>query len=232
VELRASGDRAVLTRQDGPEEHEVDLSTLALPDDLSSALHEWARVAAAVHRSGPETNRDAANSVVSHRGRQLAGRIAAATGTAVNYRDPITGELSMIRSTVDEADERGPSEDGTGAPTASGLAEHAAGRDSAPPSPAASHRWRGATAEPTPWATGITVSLFMAVVTFEAVLTLTVAVDDTSHWLALLANVLVTAGLAPSVWLARRVPIWRWVALGTACGLAVGWLCLPFVVFS
>jgi hypothetical protein len=40
------------------------------------------------------------------------------------------------------------------------------------------------------------------------------------------ANVLVGIGLAPSLYLLRHVPFWRWPALGTAAGLAVAWLIL------
>lgn len=209
MELRANGDRAVLTSQAGVEEREVDVGALTLPADLPTALDEWARVVAAVHRSGPAGDRGATNSVVSHRGRQLAGRLAAATGSPVSYRDPMTGDVSLVTAGEDdpaEATDVGP----------------AAEPD---PRPAPS-------AEPTPWATGLTVSAFMAVVTFEAVFTLTSTVQETAGWLAILANLLVTGGLAPSVWLARRVRIWRWVSLGTAGGLAFGWICLPFVLFS
>ena len=208
MELRANGDRAVLTSQAGVEEREVDLSTLSLPEGLPTALDEWARVVAAVSRSGSSGDRGAANSVVSHRGRQLAGRLAAATGSPVSYRDPMTGDVSLV--TAGKGDPAKPAANG------STVAE------SRPAQPE----------EPTPWATGLTVSAFMAVVTFEAAFTLTTTVQETAGWLAILANLLVTAGLAPSVWLARRVRVWRWVSLGTAGGLAFGWICLPFILFS
>ncbi|ONI78990.1 hypothetical protein ALI144C_28280 [Actinosynnema sp. ALI-1.44] len=84
--------------------------------------------------------------------------------------------------------------------------------------------------EPTPWLTGLTVSALLAVVTLSAVLTLAITLSDTSALLALGANVVVTAGLAPSIWLARRVLIWRWVALGVAAGLALGWVAMVFVL--
>ncbi|GAB3870099.1 DUF2537 domain-containing protein [Kibdelosporangium lantanae] len=85
-------------------------------------------------------------------------------------------------------------------------------------------------AEPTPWGTGITVSVMVALVTVAAVLTLAVTLSETGWVLALGANIVVTAGLAPSVWLARRVVVWRWVALGVASGLALGWIGLIFVL--
>ena len=38
------------------------------------------------------------------------------------------------------------------------------------------------------------------------------------------ANLLVTAGTMPSLWLAREVPFWRWPAFGAAAGLAAAWV--------
>ncbi len=70
----------------------------------------------------------------------------------------------------------------------------------------------------------------MAIVTVAAVLTLAITLSETNALLAIGANAVVTAGLAPSVWLARRVLIWRWVALGVASGLAIGWVALIFVL--
>lgn len=84
--------------------------------------------------------------------------------------------------------------------------------------------------EPTPWLTGLTVSVLVAIVTLAAVFTLAVTLSETSAFLAIGANLVVTAGLAPSVWLARRVLIWRWVALGVAAGLAFGWITLIFIL--
>ncbi|RSM76083.1 DUF2537 domain-containing protein [Kibdelosporangium aridum] len=84
--------------------------------------------------------------------------------------------------------------------------------------------------EPTPWLTGLTVAGLMAIVTLAAVLTLAITLSETSAFLAIGANAVVTAGLAPSVWLARRVLIWRWVALGVASGLVIGWIALVFVL--
>jgi Protein of unknown function (DUF2537) len=38
------------------------------------------------------------------------------------------------------------------------------------------------------------------------------------------ANLLVTAGTMPSLWLAREVPFWRWPAFGAAGGLGAAWI--------
>lgn len=78
--------------------------------------------------------------------------------------------------------------------------------------------------EPTPWATGLTVSAFTAVVVLFAVVTVVRGLGDIGWWLGALGLVIVTAGLAPSIWLARDAPVWRWVSFGVAGGLALSWI--------
>ncbi|GGM96783.1 hypothetical protein GCM10011609_38200 [Lentzea pudingi] len=80
--------------------------------------------------------------------------------------------------------------------------------------------------EPTPWGTGLTVSVITAAIVTVTVVSLSLGLGETSQWLALVANVLVVGGLAPSVWLGRRVPVWRWVAYGVVTGVLVAWLAL------
>jgi len=76
VQLRARDGRALLA---GPadgvaaDDREVDPRSLALGADLAEALHEWARVADAVHRNG-QPDESAAARLISRRGQQLAGR--------------------------------------------------------------------------------------------------------------------------------------------------------------
>jgi Protein of unknown function (DUF2537) len=190
VELRTDGERAVLV---GPDEQVIDPYRLAIPAELSTALHEWAQVVAAMQRADAPEDATAAV-VVSRRGRQLADRLSAALDTTVHYRDPLTGDVLLVDATLTKPD----------------------------PEPAEP--------EPTPWLTGLTVSALVAVVALSAVLTLAVTLSETSALLAIGANIVVTGGLAPSVWLARRVLIWRWVALGVAAGLAFGWVGLLFVL--
>jgi Protein of unknown function (DUF2537) len=84
--------------------------------------------------------------------------------------------------------------------------------------------------EPTPWLTGLVVAAFAFVLILFAVLTLAVTLADTNALLAVASNVVVTAGLLPSVWLIRHIPIWRWIALGISAGIGIGWLALPFII--
>ncbi|OLR89879.1 DUF2537 domain-containing protein [Actinokineospora bangkokensis] len=88
------------------------------------------------------------------------------------------------------------------------------------------------TGEPTPWLTGLTLSAFLAAITVVAVVALAITLHDTNPVLPLVSNLVVTAGLLPSIWLARRTPTWRWVSYGVATGIALSWLVLPFVLFS
>jgi Protein of unknown function (DUF2537) len=80
--------------------------------------------------------------------------------------------------------------------------------------------------EPTPWGTGLTVSAMAAGIVAIALLGLSQALASNGPWFVVLANLLVAAGLAPSIWLARATPIWRWVAYGTAAGILLTWIAL------
>ncbi|GEL18003.1 hypothetical protein PA7_18400 [Pseudonocardia asaccharolytica DSM 44247 = NBRC 16224] len=81
-------------------------------------------------------------------------------------------------------------------------------------------------AAPTPWATGLAVSAFFAAFTALADIVLSRAFADAFGVLWAPANLLVAIGLAPSLWLLRRTPFWRWPAFGAAAGLVSAWVCL------
>ena len=197
MQLRANGERAVLVGRDttaDAAEREVDPRRLPLGVELTDALHEWARVASAVRRSAADAN-EAAGAVVTRRGLQLAGRIAASMGVPVGYVDPLSGEESVVEP---------PARDQRARPVY-------------PP-------------EPVPWLTGLTVSAACLGLLVITMVTLAATLAETSVLLAIGSNIVVTAGLLPSVWLVRRQPVWRWVALGVAVALVLGWLALPFIV--
>jgi hypothetical protein len=79
---------------------------------------------------------------------------------------------------------------------------------------------------PTPWATGLAVSAFTAVLVAIADIALSRAFADAFGLLWVPANVLVALGLTPSLHLLRQVPFWRWPAAGAAVGLAAAWVVL------
>lgn len=214
MQLRASGERAVLVGQEGETEREVDPRRLPLGAELTDALHEWARVASAVRRSSPgpehvtdepaDESADAddvhatagmAGAVVTRRGLQLASRVAATMGVPVGYLDPLSGEESVVEPPV----------------------RRLRSRPAPPP-------------EPVPWLTGLTVSAASLVMLLFTMVTLAATLAETNVLLAIGSNVVVTGGLLPSVWLVRRQPVWRWVALGVAVALVLAWLALPFIL--
>ncbi len=80
--------------------------------------------------------------------------------------------------------------------------------------------------EPTPWATGLTVTALTAVIVGIALFSLSLGLATVGIWPVVLANLLVAAGLAPSIWLARSTPIWRWAAYGAATGIPLTWIVL------
>jgi hypothetical protein len=199
VELRVRDGRAVLAGEDESGEREVDPHSLPLGAELADALHEWAKVADAVVRT--ETPADGvASALVTRRGKQLAGRIAAVMNAPVQYTDPVSGELVSV-----------------GAPEAPAKAAVR---------PETAVRTEVEEPEPTPWGTGLAVTFITAAIVTVTVVSLSLGLGETSRWLALIANVLVVGGLAPSVWLGRKVPVWRWVAYGVVAGVIVAWLAL------
>ncbi|MGH3566192.1 MAG: DUF2537 domain-containing protein [Pseudonocardia sp.] len=80
--------------------------------------------------------------------------------------------------------------------------------------------------ESTPWATGLAVAAFFAVLAALGDVAFSQALAATVGLLWVPANLLVGAGLAPALWLVRHVRFWRWPALGIAAGWLVAWLAL------
>ncbi|AHH93969.1 DUF2537 domain-containing protein [Kutzneria viridogrisea] len=198
MQLHARAGRAVLVGHDGTAEREVDPRSLALPADLGDALHEWAQVALALVPEDNQPVGGVAGDLVTRRGRQLAGRLATELGMPVSYTDPVSGEVLEV------------------APAPSPLPDPVEELPEQQAEPA----------EPTPWGTGLTVTAVTAAVVVVAVTALSSSLAQASPWLAVVANLVVVGGLSPSVWLARAVPTWRWVALGVACGLPIAWVLL------
>jgi len=83
--------------------------------------------------------------------------------------------------------------------------------------------WRAAR-EPVPWATGLALAAFSALVVAVAVWVLSAGLAG-SPVLAVGVNLLVAGGLAPAMWLSRGLPVLRWIALGSAVGVLAGWVC-------
>ncbi len=219
LELHAKGGRAVLVDADDSSDAEFDAAQLGLPESLVTSLHEWARVAGTVIGDSDTgasntgaSNTGASNTgasgadgsaeLVSRRGRQLAVRLAVETGGEVGYADPVSGQIARIGSTRTSR-------------TANGQVPsrpRAFGNPLAPP--------------PTPWATGLAVSAIVAALMTVALTVVTVGLSTVNVYLAVGVNLAVAAGFAPSIWLGRRVLVWRWVGFGVAAGIAASWIAL------
>ncbi|MEV5649312.1 DUF2537 domain-containing protein [Nocardia sp. NPDC052254] len=80
--------------------------------------------------------------------------------------------------------------------------------------------------EPTPWATGVAVAIFVAALTAAGIYSFGAALAQV-HWtLAVAVNVIAVAGTTPTVWRWRRTPVARWILSGVGAGVLIGWLIL------
>lgn len=79
---------------------------------------------------------------------------------------------------------------------------------------------------PTPWATGMTVSGIIAAIVVVVLVVVTYGLAEVNLLLAVGVNLAIAAGFAPSIWIGRRVLVWRWVALGAATGIGLAWIAL------
>ena len=66
------------------------------------------------------------------------------------------------------------------------------------------------------------VAVLMAVL--DVVLMRTIATSFGVLWVP--ANLVLTFGMTPLLWMLRHTPLWRWPALGVAAGIGAGWLVL------
>ena len=84
----------------------------------------------------------------------------------------------------------------------------------------------------TPWATGLTVSAFVAAVTGVAVMVLSLGLIRVHPLLAVGLNIVAVGGLAPTLWGWRRTLVLRWFVLGAAVGVLGAWLTLIALTVS
>ncbi|OBF65311.1 hypothetical protein A5753_08445 [Mycobacterium sp. 852002-51971_SCH5477799-a] len=80
--------------------------------------------------------------------------------------------------------------------------------------------------ESVPWATGLTVTAFVAAVTAAAIVVLSLGLLRVHVLLAVGLNIVAAGGLAPTLWGWRRTPVLRWFVLGAAVGVAGAWVVL------
>ncbi|MGL4304712.1 MAG: DUF2537 domain-containing protein [Mycobacteriaceae bacterium] len=75
----------------------------------------------------------------------------------------------------------------------------------------------------TPWATGITLSAFVAVLSSVAAFDFGLHLVEINIWLALLLNSVAVAGALPVLLQWRYRPILRWIFWGMLLGVLLGW---------
>lgn len=80
--------------------------------------------------------------------------------------------------------------------------------------------------ETVPWATGLTVTAFVAAVTGVAIVVLSLGLVRVHPLLAVGLNIVAAGGLAPTLWGWRRTPVLRWLVLGAGVGVTGAWLVL------
>ena len=84
----------------------------------------------------------------------------------------------------------------------------------------------------TPWATGLTVSGFVAAVTGVGVVVLGLGLIRVHPLLAVGLNIVAAGGLAPTLWGWRRTLVLRWFVLGAGVGVVVAWVTLLGLVWG
>lgn len=201
-ELRARAGRAVLVERTDRGGQERAPEALELPETLVQSLHEWAGVVGTLEPV--DATSDSAE-VLSRRGRQLAVRLAAEVGGQVGYHDPLSGKLTRV---------------GRQRPV-----ERSA-RAAAEQDPDTTRLPRPGQEPPTPWGTGLAVAAIIAALVAVALVIISTGLAEVNALLAIAVNLAVAAGTAPSIWIGRRVLVWRWVALGAAGGIVLAWIAL------
>lgn len=74
-----------------------------------------------------------------------------------------------------------------------------------------------------PWTPGVALTIFVGLIVASAVYVLSAGLSDRPV-IAIIVNLVVAAGITPAVWLARGIPVLRWVALGAVLGVLAGWI--------
>ncbi|RFD25762.1 DUF2537 domain-containing protein [Mycobacterium uberis] len=83
-----------------------------------------------------------------------------------------------------------------------------------------------------PWATGLTVAGFVAVVIATGIVILSLGLIRVHPLLAVGLNIVAAGGLAPTLWGWRRTVVLRWLVLGTGVGVTGAWLAMLMLIAS
>lgn len=78
--------------------------------------------------------------------------------------------------------------------------------------------------EPVPWATGLPIALAAAIVMVVALVALSEGLATVGIGVAVVGNLVIAGGLAPSLWLLKGVRTWRWIGFGVVAGILAAWV--------
>ncbi len=81
--------------------------------------------------------------------------------------------------------------------------------------------------EETPWGPGAVLAAFAASIVAIAIYVITAGLIDRPI-LAIVANIVIAGGLTPALYMARTLPVLRWVSLGGAVGAVLAWIAVLF----
>ncbi len=77
-------------------------------------------------------------------------------------------------------------------------------------------------AGPTPWMTGVVLSVLSGIFTILVMLSFYSVIASFNAGVGVVVVLVAVAGVAPTVWVLRSRPVWRWACAGVAIGAAVG----------
>ncbi|MRH91395.1 DUF2537 domain-containing protein [Nocardia sp. SYP-A9097] len=80
--------------------------------------------------------------------------------------------------------------------------------------------------EPTPWASGIAVIAFVALLSAAGVYAFGEALARIHPILSVAVNLIAVGGVTPTAWRWRFQPVTRWVIAGLGAGVLLGWIAL------
>ena len=181
-----------------------------LPGPLVELLDEWARAADSLSRTADPPGSPAAVRV-SRTGRHLAARVSVALARPVDYCDPVTGLRIPLRAV-------------TARPRVPAVPLPTRRRGRRRPDATVSTVFT----EPTPWATGLTLSALVAGLVLLVNLSLALPMVAGLGGIGVLIDLVVVAGLVPALWLNRTALTWRWAVWGAFVGM--GLAVLPLAV--
>lgn len=74
----------------------------------------------------------------------------------------------------------------------------------------------------TPWLSGVTLAVFSGLFTVLVTLSFYAVIATFNAGVGVLVVLVAMAGIAPTIWVLRERPVWRWSCAGVAVGAVIG----------